>query len=300
MDYAKIGKKIYDTKKPREMRRYLVFRIRCLLERGMMAALFRYFHSSETLQKLSDVYPFVYEQPTRAFFYHRSTARERARLVMDHFGFLVEKLREDVLTDIYLEKNIPLWEGAELDGERLAIMLYFEAGQRKEGLLSVMMRLGDHPLYQIIFWIARDEAGGMAMYIGAMQGPNMDDAKEIVKRVTKLCHAYRTKNLILYAARAVARALGLTEIYAVTNEGYYANNHVRTDRKLMTDFSKFWAEAGGAPTEDVRFFALPLTEERKTMEEVPTRKRAVYKKRFTMLDEVDASISRRMGEIMTH
>ncbi len=296
MDFGEIGKKIYDISKSREFRRYVIFRVRCILNRRRMKRLWDYFHSASVLVQISDVYPFVYEQPQRAFFYHRSTFEERAALVEAHFAFLTEHIREDVLLDWYQEKNYLLWKGPSLDNEELALMLYYEAGQRKEGLLSVMLRLSTKPLYQIIFWIAPNKAGQPSMWIGAMQGPNMDNAREIVKQTTKLCHAYRTKNLILYAAQAVARSLGLSHIYAVTNEGYYTNNHVRIDKKLKTDFSDFWREAGGRETEDKRFDELPLVEIRKTMEEVPTRKRAVYRRRFEMLDELDAIVAARMKE----
>jgi len=298
MDFGAIGKKIYDISKSREFRRYVIFRVRCILNRRRMKRLWDYFHSASVLAKISDVYPFVYEQPQRAFFYHRSTFGERAALVEAHFAFLTEHIREDVLLDWYQEKNYLLWKGPSLDNEELALMLYYEAGQRKEGLLSVMLRLSTKPLYQIIFWIAPNKAGQPSMWIGAMQGPNMDNAREIVKQTTKLCHAYRTKNLILYAAQAVARSLGLSHIYAVTNEGYYTNNHVRIDKKLKTDFSDFWREAGGRETEDNRFDELPLVETRKTMEEVPTRKRAVYRRRFEMLDELDAALEARIKEAM--
>ena len=43
---------------------------------------------------------------------------------------------------------------------------------------------------------------------------------------------------------------------------------------------------------------LPLIEARKTMEEIPTRKRAVYRRRFAMLDEVDAEIAENMKKIL--
>ena len=128
------------------------------------------------------------------------------------------------------------------------------------------------------------------MFIGAMQGPNVENSKDLIKVLTKKCHAYRTKNLILYATQAVARALNLKKILAVTNYGYYANNHIRRDRKLKTSFSDFWQECGGTPTEDERFFELPLIENRKSDEEIPTRKRAVYRRRFLMLDEIDTAI----------
>ncbi|MCR5030755.1 MAG: VirK/YbjX family protein [Selenomonadaceae bacterium] len=298
MDFGEIGKKIYDIRKSRECRRYWVFRIRCVLNRARMKKLWDYFHSTPVLQKISELYPFVYEQPQRAFFYHRSTFEERAALVEMHFAFLAERLRENVLFSLYREEPLPLWDGPILDEKPLTLSLFYEPGQRKEGILSVMLRLADMPLYQMIFWLSPNPSGEPSLWIGAMQGPNMEDAREIVKRATKLCHAYRTKNLILYATQAVARALGAAHIYAVTNEGYYTNNHLRMDKKLKTDFSDFWREAGGKETEDKRFDELPLIEPRKTMEEVPTRKRAVYRRRFAMLDELDAAVAENMKNAM--
>jgi uncharacterized protein VirK/YbjX len=126
----------------------------------------------------------------------------------------------------------------------------------------------------------------------------MDEARELIKRLTKAFHGYRTKNLILYMLQAAARSLGVEKIYGVTNEGYYAMNHMRANRKLKTSFSDFWLEAGGEKTGNPRFDSLPLTEPRKTMEEVPTRKRAVYRKRFALLDEIDAQIAEKMSSIL--
>ena len=119
---------------------------------------------------------------------------------------------------------------------------------------------------------------------------NMGKAKDVVKETTKRAHRYRTKNLILYMTQAAARAMALRHIYAVSNAGYYANNHVRSDRKLKTDFGAFWEEAGGRVTDDPRFYELPLRETRKTEEEIPTRKRATYRRRFAFQDDVDAQI----------
>ena len=102
---------------------------------------------------------------------------------------------------------------------------------------------------------------------------------------------------MLYMVRATARALSLQHIYAVSNEGYYANNHIRRDRKLKTDFGAFWEEAGGHVTDDPRFYELPLTEARKTETEIPTRKRATYRRRYAMLDAIDASVASSMDAI---
>lgn len=295
--FIELGKKIYNMDNPREARRMVVFVARGCLNYGRMKKLFSYFSGNEILREIAEIYPFVYEQPTRAFFYNKSKFDERACLVEEHMDFLTTRLRPAVATGLYKREDFVLWESIH-DEQPLRMVLAYEPGQRKEGLLSVMLRLGEQPLYQIIFWLAKNPQGQWSMWIGAMQGPNMENSKEVIKKITKECHAYRTKNLILYGAQAVARALGLAHIYAVTNYGYYANNHIRMDRKLKTSFSDFWQEAGGKPSTDDRFYELPLTESRKTMEEVPTRKRAVYRKRFDMLDEVDQSMDAAMKRLI--
>lgn len=232
------------------------------------------------------------EQATRAFFYAGSTVSARIRLIQTHYAFLEEKLNADWFISLGLDGMHEIWRAPETDMEWRAY-LKFEPGQRKEGLLSVIMDVDGVHLYQIIFWIDRSE-GEATLVIGAMQGPNTDDAREFVREMTKRAHRFRTKNLILYMTQAAARALGVRRIFAVSNAGYYANNHVRRDRKLKTDFGAFWEEVGGHLTEDIRFYELPLTLHRKTMEEVPARKRAVYRRRFQMLDEIDREVEERM------
>lgn len=297
LDYSKVGREIYNFDNNREVRRYIVFRMRCWLHPRRMKRLEKFFQRSGVMKEIAHVYPFVYEQPTRAFFYNRSTFDERVELLEQHMTFLSEHLQVQHFVDLYSEKDKMLWESSD-EGDRLKLRLFYHPGQRKEGLLSIILGCNQGDLYQMIFWIAKNPQEEWSLWIGAMQGPNMNDARDIIKRVTKRCHAYRTKNLILHATQEVAKALGLQHIYAVTNYGYYAMNHIRVDRKLKTSFSDFWAEAGGKPCKDQRFFELPLSEYRKSMDEVPTRKRANYRRRYAMLDEIDADIVAGMKRIM--
>ena len=298
--FIELGKKIYDLNNPREAHRFAVFIARCLINRRRMKRVVKFFDGDELLRQVAENFPYVYEQPTRAFFYHRSTFDERVRLIEDHMTFLRTTLAPAAVLDLYSDRTLELWS-MELDESlgSMRLVLRAEPGQRKEGLAALMLILPDgETIYQIMFWIARDRSDEWAMWIGALQGPNMDGAKDIIKKITKKCHAYRTKNLILYAAQAFARTLGLKKIYAVTNEGYYANNHVRRDRKLKTSFSDFWQEAGGRHTDDERFDELPLIENRKTVEEIPSHKRATYRRRFALLDGLDEAVKKNIAALI--
>ena len=291
-----VAHRAYRFENPRERHRALVFMMRGLLHRKQLRDLYEFFQETEVRRAVYERNPFPLEQATRAFFYAGSTVRTRIALIKEHYAYLEARLKPADFVDLALERPREIWRSQETDIEWNAC-LKFEPGQRKEGLLSVIMAVNGTPLYQIIFWIEQRD-GQPTLVIGAMQGPNTEDAQDFVREMTKRAHRFRTKNLILYMTQAVARALGVQRILAVSNAGYYANNHIRRDRKLKTDFGAFWEEAGGWQTEDKRFYELPLTLPRKTMEEVPTRKRAVYRRRFAFLDEIDSEIAEQVAAIL--
>jgi hypothetical protein len=248
--------------------------------------------------------PAFIEQVTRAFFYKDSDFADRAALIKNHVLFMEKHFTEEAISKLYVDVNekenssqlITLWEET-FEDKPLCMSLYFHAGQCKEGCLSLILIWGGAPLYQIMFWFGPDlEKTGDAIWIGALQGtPN---GSEIIKRMTKAFYGYRTKNLIFYGIRNLARCLGINKIYAVTNEGYYAMNHVRIDRKLKTDFGAFWEECEGKPCEeDKRFFVLPVKEYRKDMSELKPSKRAQHRRRFAKLDAIDAAFDESCGKL---
>ncbi len=298
--YIEIGKKIYNMANHREQRRMVVFVLRSMWHDKDMKEVMQFFDANPVLQKYQEKSLFHLEQITRAFFYNGATFQERKALVCQHYQFLSERIKPEYFNQICCHDADPryvIWE-SEFQEKKIWAELSIFAGQRKEGCLSVIIKYDNADLYQIVFWINKDKQGKAAMFIGAMQGPNREGARDLVKQLTKWANGYRTKNLVLYMTQAVARTLGIERIYAVSNHGYYANNHVRVDRKLKTNFGEFWQEAGGKETEDNRFYELPLVEHRKTMEEVPTRKRAVYRRRFEFLDKVDEEIEKAVKRIM--
>lgn len=294
-----IGKRVYNLDNSREKRRYYVFLLRSLMHRGELRQLMEFFGETPARQRLIEINPYPIEQVTRAFFYNKSTFADRMQVVRGHYELLEGLLQEKYFLQISGAKWNPftVWEGTYEEKPWQAQMV-FETGQRKEGLLSLELNVDGTHIYQVMFWAGLNKNGEPAIWIGALQGPNMENARDVVKKMTKACHGYRTKNLILYMLQVVARTLGIKRLYAVSNYGYYANNHVRANRKLKTNFGDFWLEAGGKETEDSRFYELPLVEHRKTMEEVPTRKRAVYRRRFEFLDAVDAEIEETVKKIM--
>ena len=290
------GHRLYVTSRLKEMKRYLVFRARCRMHKEIMEDFLAFFAETPLRKEILKGTPAFIEQVTRAFFYKDSSYEERSALIKNHVQYMEKHFTQEALTQLYIDVNtkencgqlVPVWEDI-FEDKPLCLSLYFHAGQYKEGCLSLILTWDGAPFYQIMFWFGPDmEKTGDAIWIGALQGtPHGSDA---IKRMTKAFFGYRPKNLIFYGLRNLARCLGISKIYGVTNAGYYAMNHIRMDRKLKTDFGAFWEECEGKPCEtDYRFYEMPVKEYRKDMSELKPSKRAQHRRRFEKLDAIDAA-----------
>ena len=292
----KAGHRLYVTSRLKEMKRYLVFRARCRMHKDIMEDFLAFFAETQLRKDILEGTPAFIEQVTRAFFYKDSDYPDRSALIKNHMRYMEKHFTQEALTRLYIDvdtkenagQKITLWEDT-FEDKPLRLSLYFHAGQYKEGCLSLILTWNEEPFYQIMFWFGPDmKKTGDAIWIGALQGiPHGSDA---IKRMTKAFFGYRPKNLIFYGLRNLARCLGISKIYGVTNAGYYAMNHIRIDRKLKTDFGAFWEECEGKPCEaDYRFYVMPVKEYRKDMSELKPSKRAQHRRRFEKLDAIDAA-----------
>ncbi len=287
--YINLGIKIYNIASIKEFKRMVVFIIRSLFNNKIMEQIISFFDETTLKKSIIEKEPYFIEIVTRQVFFKNSTYKERYKIVTDHFDIILKKINEIAIKEVYLYKGIRLWE-EKYENMLLHLDFIFEGGQKKEGLASLMLKLDNVKIYQMIFWLGYDEKNQEALYIGAMQGSNEIEANNLIKGLTKHFYGYRTKNLILYMTRCLAKSLDINKIYAVSNKGYYANNHIRIDRKLKTSLNEFWEETGGKITIDYRFYELPVEEYRKSIDEIKTHKRSQYRNRFKKLDEVEAKI----------
>lgn len=291
-----VGDALYH-KSLKEYRRYLIFRARCFLHRAEIDDLLAFFDETPLRRELLTLVPSFVEQPTRAFFYKASTWDERIAAVKNHVKTLEAEFEPSFIREIYTT-GATLWED-EIEGKRLHVALRFHAGQRKEGCMTLVMHWDNIPLFQVFLRFDVNAVGELECVIGALQGH--PQGGESVKLLTKAYEGYRPKNLMFYLVRLLSESVGAVRIRAVTNEGYYAMNHVRLDRKLKTDFSVFWTECEGVlDPQDARFFLIPVEEPRKSLDEVKANKRAQYRRRFEKLDMIKVAVLQRLKKGLSH
>ncbi len=294
--YAQLGVKIYSTNSRfSSYRRMAVFIIRSMINHEKMQKLSKFFQMNSLRRDITAAHPFVFEQVTRSVFYRYSTFSERMNLIKEHVSFFETLFTQEALRLMYLGEGIVLWS-TNYQEETLALEIRFHDDQKKEGLMGIVLKLDERMVYQIVFWVASDKNGDMVLKIGALQGSL--GGMDVLRGLTKYFFGYRPKNFILHALRTVTQQMGIERIYAVSNYGFYANNHIRIEQKLKTSLDEFWQEAGGKVCSDPRFFRLPIAEMRKGLDEVESKKRNVYRKRFAVIDAIDIEIKKSLGKYL--
>jgi uncharacterized protein VirK/YbjX len=271
--------------------RRFIFIVWAIFRRNEMEALLNFFAKDQVRLSIASSKPSILEQTTREWLYFKSTARERIALTKDHFLFSQTRLSKAALQMIYIADGITLWS-EQYKENTLSLKLHYDRFYRKEGLMAVSLNLGANRLYSVSFWFAKDSNNKMRLWVGSLQGSR--GQSQLIHDLTKHFFGYRPKNLMVTAIRAIADLLQVERIYAVSNYGSYVNHRMRMNRRLKTSLDDFWQEVGGYSSSDARFFELPIFEARKTIQEVASQKRNLYRKRYAALDAIISEITERL------
>ena len=293
------GRKIYGKRSWRETRRVVLHTVRSMVRCQQMNRLENYFANYKSDPELLHRQIGLYELMTRIFFYKDSTATERLDGIINHFDYIQNIFTDEAIQSMYsidkdnllddvsrIKRGIVVWQSEELD---MKAQLYYGAGQRKEGLLTLLLTLENQGVYHANFRFGKGFNGEPAMWIGTVQG--YKDGLDNAKTVTKKMFGYRPKNFIMFLLRHIAVICKVESIYAVSDEGFYANTHlVRGHRAKVAELNPLWEESGGVVCSDKRFFKIPLEEYRKPIEEIKSQKRSQYRKRYDLLDQYQEEV----------
>lgn len=131
------------------------------------------------------------------------------------------------------------------------------------------------------------------LFIGGLQGANHEVPHAEIQHTTKECHGLFPKRLVLEGICTLARHLGIRQIVAVGNATHiYQNWRYQSKKKdqLHADYDQFWLSMGAKPL-DSGYFLLPERIARKPIEEVASKKRAEYRRRYQLLDELEQGLA---------
>lgn len=159
-----------------------------------------------------------------------------------------------------------------------------------EGEVTLSLFSGATRIYSLVFLLAaRGET--LVARIGALQGLGDPRALDIYRDLTRAMHGQRPRQLLTTAFQMLCVCLGIERILAVEDRYSMGRNGYFMRTRVHTSYDTAWDELGGTPAGD-GFTELPATPSRRAPHEIPARKRALYRLRYSMLDDLEAQIFR--------
>jgi uncharacterized protein VirK/YbjX len=181
--------------------------------------------------------------------------------------------------------SIILADVGEATQIRLHKFLLFE----HEGELTISLFKGDARLYSLTFMLGQVGAELIA-YAGGLQGLRSSEAIEIYRSLTHFMHGLRPRDLIVTAFRLLCGALGVARILAISDSKRICSNSYHSpETQIFTSYDSAWSECGGVPVNDA-FFELSPRLTQRSAQDTPSRKRALYRRRYAMLDAIAQQI----------
>jgi len=168
------------------------------------------------------------------------------------------------------------------------VMIDYSPWLAREGHLTLSLFKGDFRAFTIAFSLSNWPQ--TELFIGGIQGRNDARILDLYRDLTKEFHGVRPRDLVLELLRLLALRIGAHHIYAVADD-YKISRHPYFGKKGTTGlvYDDVWVDRGGVKVADTHF-ELPLAGTRRDLNEVAAKKRSMYRRRYEMFDQLEASL----------
>jgi uncharacterized protein VirK/YbjX len=158
----------------------------------------------------------------------------------------------------------------------------------REGHLTLSLFKGEFRAFTVAFSLFNYPE--TEIFIGGIQGRQDTDILSLYRDLTKDFHGIRPRDFILEALRLFAVNINAQHIHAVA-EAHKISMHRYFGKKGARGlfYDEVWQERGGVKVADSHF-ELPLGGTRRDIEDIPAKKRSMYRRRYEMLDAIASMI----------
>ena len=213
------------------------------------------------------------------------SARERLSLAIGHWQLL-----EGMPWSACIERPLLLATLRCKDGVDRQLVLTSAGRFNKEGGCCLHLQCGDDVLFSLVFSLSKpgDASQPMVLDVGCLQGPLTSAGKDSVRQTTKALYGLRPRELLLSGLRAVGATCQSRWIVGVGSKRH-VYRHWRKRRQISFDYDKYWAERGGVRN-TAGDFEMSVAEKEVKLDDVPSRKRAEFKRRQHLLKRMRVDI----------
>jgi uncharacterized protein VirK/YbjX len=217
----------------------------------------------------------------------RLGAQARLRATLASLRVVCTSVGDPVRVERFLAEGLEL--GRLDDGTRIELSL--NGVSFHEGLWQLALVADDGTrLYSLGFGLLDDAT----LLIGNVQGPSQGDGLERVRELTHAAHGLRPPHLLLHVLRRLAACWGISALHGIDPENHVKGRWNLRDSRLRFDYRAFWTDCGGERGTHGHWSLKPAPAQR-PLEEIASKRRAMYRRRYAMLDVLDRGVDARLS-----
>ncbi len=159
---------------------------------------------------------------------------------------------------------------------------------RIEGFWAFSLNDADNrPLFNLSFGFT----GPDSVLIASVQGIKRhdDSAPGVIRSLTKGAHGLRPHFMLLEVFKMACASWGIQHIRGI-DSAHQVTRYKKQDDEFKFDYRAFWREHGAVQQPDGAWL-LPNQTRRRTPDEMPAHKRAMYRRRYALLDALAALVA---------
>ncbi|MBF0786191.1 DUF535 domain-containing protein [Muribacter muris] len=271
---------LYPDRPPKSYRwKRLRYRLRAMLNAKKITQFTACVNQNPALAQLLNANPSYSYPLVHRFLDKRFSASQRLHAIYDNLTFLPPTLWHKTH---YLGEIVP----------DFSLYLNLNQQQAMEGYWSLELRYNqtDQLVYLLTFGKIED-----ALLIAVIQGPNFEGSKELVKLLTKKCHGLRPAYLMVEAMKALTNVLGYQKLWGIPQK-YQNKSRFIQSKRYVVDYDRIFAESMAT---HAKYWELPRHFETKAIEDIPSNKRAMYRKRYAMLNALQQTMAEKLVPHLT-
>lgn len=262
------------------------FMLRSLVMPFSTHKLLKFITTHPSYEKILSAQPRLPCRLHRPYLTNRLSRQDCAQAIIWHYRMMPQLLGADAFNQ-HLDNRLNIAEFEVKNGD--IYYLSFIAAHRldREGEASLILHDADGEMLCEITFTLCERAGKTTLIIGGIQGPNSENAQQKVQAATKNLYGIFPKKLVYEALITMANLFKVESIIAVSNEThvYQSLRYHNRQKRMHSDYNSFWEMVGGTLNAE-GYYELACESSRKTMESIASKKRAEYRRRYDLLDDI--------------
>jgi uncharacterized protein VirK/YbjX len=233
----------------------------------------------EELQRFPALREFIF----RPYVNSHWTFAERMAAIAAHYRLVRDRVP---FLNLSTEASLDVTD-IDLGSEKLRIVLDRPKWMRGEGELGLSLFYGIDRIYTAMF-LLHESDNKLQIIVGNLQGDGRDRSA-LYKQFTKTLYGMRPRDFLVHVMKILGEELGCSEILGIADHGH-RSSHWLTKAKKVSTYDAIWLEHGGVQDPRRAFFRIPSHFSKRPDADIPANKRAQYRRRYQLMDELQAKI----------